>query len=81
VRRDSNIGSHVEPPYMIRVDLILIGLRRLKRRRLLGNLCDALVRVDIPLNQELSRLPVDSAEISGLLVERRLKKSVAKKSR
>jgi hypothetical protein len=66
---------------MIRVDLILIGLRRLKRRRLLGNLCDALVRVDISLNQELSRLPVDSAEISGLLVERRLKKSVAKKSR
>jgi hypothetical protein len=51
---------------MIRVYLILVGLGRLNRRILLGDRCNVLVRIYIPLDQELSRLPVDCAEVSSL---------------
>ena len=58
---------------MIRVYLILVGLRRLNRRILLGDRFNVMVRVYIPLDQELASLPVDCAEISSLWMEPQVK--------
>lgn len=59
-------GLHIQTPHLLRVYLILVGLRTFERRIFLRDILYQEVRKNVPLDHQLSRLLVKVAKIADL---------------